>query len=133
MWVRVCAPDRGGVGTPTAQQEIVMFKQQHNNNRQQLTRGLAIATTAAITALALGTGAGPAAARQDAGPNAGRLSAREPLTTSVPNSHGGGGLATNLAYQAYRSGERAAFGHVGESANEAFRSGERAAFGQTAR
>ena len=35
---------------------------------QQLTRGIALATTAALTALALGTGSGPAAARQDAGP-----------------------------------------------------------------
>ena len=107
-----------------------MFKQQQNQHRQQLTRGCALITAAVLTALALGTGAGPAAARQDAGPTAGRLSARELLATSVPNSDGGGGLATDLAYQAFRSGERAAFGQVGPSANEVFRSGERAAFGQ---
>ena len=107
-----------------------MFKQQQNPNRQQFTRGCALITTAVLTALALGTGAGPAAARQDAGATAGRPSARELLATSVPNSGAGGGLATDLAYQAFRSGERAAFGHVGDSANEAFRSGERATFDQ---
>lgn len=106
-----------------------MFKQQQNQHRQQFVRGCALMTTAVLTALALGTGAGPAAARQDAGPAAG-LSARELLATSVPNSDGGGGLATDLAYQAFRAGERAAFGQVGPSAHEAFRSGERAAFGQ---
>jgi hypothetical protein len=53
---------------PTAHQEIDMFQQQHDQNRQQLTRGLAVATTAVLTAIALGTSAGPAAARPDAGP-----------------------------------------------------------------
>ena len=38
----------------------------------------------------------------------------------------------DLAYQAFRSGERAAFGQVGESANEVFRAGERAFLGQNA-
>jgi hypothetical protein len=60
------------------------------------------------------------------------MSAKELLATSVPSSDGGGGLATDRAYQAFRSGERAAFGQVGESADEAFRSGERAALGQNA-
>ena len=50
-----------------------MFQQQHNQNRQQLTRGLAIATAAVLTALALGTSAGPAAARPDAGPTVARV------------------------------------------------------------
>ena len=50
-----------------------MFQHQHDQNRQQLTRGLAIATTAVLTALALGTGAGPAAARPDAGPTIARV------------------------------------------------------------
>lgn len=109
-----------------------MFKQQQNQHRQHLTRGCALITTGLLTALALGTGAGPAVAHQDAGPTASRLSARELLATSVPNSDGGGGLATDLAYQAFRSGERAAFGQVGESADEAFRSGERASLGQNA-
>ena len=45
-----------------------MFQQQQNPQPRQLTRGLAIVTAAVLTALALGTGAGPAAARQDAGP-----------------------------------------------------------------
>ncbi len=45
-----------------------MFQQQNDHHRRQLTRGLAIATTAVLTALALGTGTGPAAARPDAGP-----------------------------------------------------------------
>ena len=107
-----------------------MFKQQQNPNRQQFTRGCALITTAVLTALALGTGAGSAAARQDAGPTGGHVSARELLATSVANSKDGGGLATDMAYQAFRSGERAAFGHVGPSANEAFRSGERGTFGQ---
>lgn len=44
-----------------------MFQQQHDQNRQQLTRGLALATTAVLTAIALGTSAGPASARPDAG------------------------------------------------------------------
>jgi hypothetical protein len=114
----------------TAHREIDMFNQQQNQHRQQLTRGCALIATAVLTALALGTGAGPAAARQDAGPTAGRLSARELLTSSVPDSDGGAGLATDLAYQAFRSGERVAFGHVGPSANEAFRSGERATLDQ---
>jgi hypothetical protein len=43
-----------------------MFQQQQNRQSQPCTRGLALATTAVLTALALG--AGPAAARQDAGP-----------------------------------------------------------------
>ena len=49
-----------------------MFQEKQNQNRQsrQLTRGIALATTAIITALALGTGAGPAAAGQDVGPAA---------------------------------------------------------------
>ena len=42
-----------------------MIQQQNDHHRRQLTRGLAIATTAVLTALALGTG--PAAARPDAG------------------------------------------------------------------
>ena len=46
-----------------------MFQQ----HRHHLTRGVALATTAALTALALGTGAGPAAARPDAGPPAPRV------------------------------------------------------------
>ncbi|HVQ17469.1 MAG TPA: hypothetical protein VMT27_00375 [Actinomycetes bacterium] len=110
-----------------------MFTHQQNQHRPQLTRECALISTAVLTALALGIGAGSAAARQDGGPTAGRLSARGLLATSVPNSDGGGGLATNLAYQAFRSGERAAFGHVGVSVSDAFRSGERATFGQTAR
>ena len=130
-----CGGDRPGRRVEESEhtathQEIDMFKQQQNEHRQQLTLGCALMTTAVLAALALGTGAGPAAARQDAEPTAGRLSARELLATSVPNSDGDGGLATDLAYQAFRSGERAAFGRVGDSANEAFRSGERATFGQ---
>ena len=35
-------------------------------------------------------------------------------------------LATDRAYQAFRSGERAAYGSVGLSPDELFRSGERA-------
>jgi hypothetical protein len=58
---------------PTAHQEIDMFQQLHHQSRQQLTRGLAIATTAALTALALGTAAGPAAARPDPGPTVSRV------------------------------------------------------------
>ena len=50
-----------------------MFQQQHDQNRQQLTRGIAIATTAVLAALALGTGAGPAAARPDVGPAVARV------------------------------------------------------------
>ena len=49
-----------------------MFQQQ-NAQREQLTRGIALATTAVLTALTLCTGAGPAAARQDAGPTATRV------------------------------------------------------------
>lgn len=46
-----------------------MFQhQQQNPQRRQLTRGSALAATAVFTALALGTGAGPATAREDAGP-----------------------------------------------------------------
>jgi hypothetical protein len=109
-----------------------MFKWQQYQHRRQLIPGRALVTAAALTALVLSTGAGPAAARQDPGPIAGRTSAMELLATAVPSSDGGGGLATDLAYQAFRSGERAAFGQVGESADEAFRSGERAALRQNA-
>ena len=49
-----------------------MFQQQ-NPQRQQLTRGIVLVTTAVLTALALGTGAGPAAARQDVGPTVARV------------------------------------------------------------
>lgn len=42
-------------------------RQQQNPQRRRLTRGITLGT-AALTALALGTGAGPAAARQDLGP-----------------------------------------------------------------
>ncbi len=45
--------------------------QQQNPQRQQLTRGIALAATALLTALALG--AGPAAARQDGGPAVARV------------------------------------------------------------
>ena len=65
MWVRVRAPDRGGVGTPHSHKEIVMFQQQEN--RQHFARGL-ISTGVALLTLILGTGAMPAAARQDPGP-----------------------------------------------------------------
>ena len=46
-----------------------MYQQQkHNRQRRQPTRrGIALVTTALVTAVALGTGAGPANARQDAG------------------------------------------------------------------
>ena len=54
-----------------------MFQQKHNQHRQSrpLARGIALATTAIITTVALGTGAGvgPAAARQDGGPAAARV------------------------------------------------------------
>jgi hypothetical protein len=68
MWPRVFPPDRGGVGTPTA----------HTGDRHvpapaAHTRGTALLATAAVTAIALGTGAGPAAARPDAGPTAARI------------------------------------------------------------
>jgi len=43
-----------------------MFQQQQHG--QQLTRGLALTTTAFLAAVALGTGAGPATARTDPGP-----------------------------------------------------------------
>lgn len=109
-----------------------MFKWQQNQHRHHLIPGCALVTAAILTALALSTGAGPAAARQDPGPIAGRIPAKELLATSVPSSDGGGALATDVAYQAFRSGERAAFGQVGESADEAFRSGERASLGQNA-
>jgi hypothetical protein len=56
--------------TPTAHQEIDMFQQQQNPQRPQFTRGIALATTAVLTAVALVTAAGPAAARQDIGPAA---------------------------------------------------------------
>ena len=45
-----------------------MFQQQQNQPRHQLTRGVALTTLAILPVLALGPGAGPAAARQDAGP-----------------------------------------------------------------
>jgi hypothetical protein len=41
--------------------------------RQQLRRGITLVSTAIFLALAVGTGAGPAAARQDAGPAAARV------------------------------------------------------------
>jgi hypothetical protein len=47
-----------------------MFQQQQNPQRQQFTRGVALATTAVLSALVLGTGAVPAAARLDPGPAA---------------------------------------------------------------
>ena len=47
-----------------------MFQQQ-NPQRQPLTRGIVLATTAVLTALALG--AGPAAARPDVGPAVARV------------------------------------------------------------
>jgi hypothetical protein len=51
-----------------------MFQdQQQNQWRRQLTRVTTLAVAAALTALALGTGAGPAAARQDAGPATARV------------------------------------------------------------
>ena len=52
-----------------------MFQQQQQKGRpnRPLTRGIALTTTAILTALALGTGAWPAAARQDAGPDAQRV------------------------------------------------------------
>ncbi len=49
-----------------------MFQRQHDSQRRQLTRGLACATTAILTTLALGSGIEPSAARQDAGPTATR-------------------------------------------------------------
>ena len=109
-----------------------MFEWQQNQHRQRLIPGCALVTTAVLTALALVTSGGPAAARQDPGPIVGPMPAKELLATSMPSSDGGSGLETDLAYQAFRSGERAAFGQVGESANEAFRSGERAPLGQKA-
>ena len=48
-----------------------MFQHQPNQHRQQLTRGLALTTTAALVAVALG--AGPAAARPEAGPHVTRV------------------------------------------------------------
>jgi hypothetical protein len=50
-----------------------MFQHQHIRQRQQLTRVIALAATTALTALALGTAAGPAAARQDPGPAAAQV------------------------------------------------------------
>jgi len=49
-----------------------MFQQQTTHHRQ-FTRGIALGATAVLTALALGTGAAPAAARQDAGPAPARV------------------------------------------------------------
>ena len=109
-----------------------MFKWQQNQHRRHLMSGCALVTAAVLTTLALGTGVGPAAARQDPGPIASPMPAKELLATSVPSSDGGVAFATDVAYQAFRSGERAAFGQIGESADEAFRSGERASLGQNA-
>lgn len=50
-----------------------MFQEQQNLQPRRLTRGLALATAAGLTALALGTGAVPAAARPDAGPTIARV------------------------------------------------------------
>lgn len=52
-----------------------MFQQQQQNRQSRQLTGIALATTAILTALALavGTGAGPAAARQDAGSAAARV------------------------------------------------------------
>lgn len=51
-----------------------MFQdQQHHPQRRHLTRGLTLAVATALTALALGTGAGPAGATQDAGPAVARV------------------------------------------------------------
>ena len=51
-----------------------MFQQQQKGRQsRKLTRGIALATTAVLTALTLSTGAGPAAARQDAGPAVARV------------------------------------------------------------
>lgn len=50
-----------------------MSQQQPNHQHRQLTRSIALSTTVIITALTLGTGAGPAAARQDAGSAAARV------------------------------------------------------------
>ena len=51
-----------------------MFQQQQQNQPgHQLTRGIALTTMAILTALALGTGAAPAAARPDAGPAVARV------------------------------------------------------------
>jgi uncharacterized membrane protein len=49
-----------------------MFQQRKDQHRGPLTRGLAITTAAVLTAIALGAGAGPAAARPDAGPDIAR-------------------------------------------------------------
>ena len=67
-----------------------MFQQQQNQHRQQLTRGLALTTTAILTALALGTGAGPAAARQDPG------------SAAAPVSRPGGCLLERIGTQYVR-------------------------------
>jgi hypothetical protein len=56
-----------GRNTPQPIQEIDMFQHQQQHRRQP-TRGITLVVAAALTALTLGTGAGPAAARQDAGP-----------------------------------------------------------------
>ncbi|HET7822818.1 MAG TPA: hypothetical protein VFL10_14960 [Ornithinibacter sp.] len=44
-----------------------MFQQHHDQKRHQPVSGLAVASTALITLIAVGTGAVPAAARPDAG------------------------------------------------------------------
>lgn len=69
----------------------------------------------------------PFAGAQPAPGSASNPSGRESFATSVRSTGGAGGLATDVAYQTFRSGERAAYGEVGASANESFRSGERAA------
>ena len=50
-----------------------MFQQQQQHRQSRQLTGIALATTAILTALAVGTGAGPAAARQDAGSAAARV------------------------------------------------------------
>ncbi len=48
-----------------------MFQQRQNQPRNKFSRGLALTTTATLVAVALG--AGPAAARPDAGPHVTRI------------------------------------------------------------
>ena len=50
-----------------------MFQHQNTPQHQQRTWRVAVLATATLTALALGTGAAPAAARPDAGPIAARV------------------------------------------------------------
>jgi hypothetical protein len=68
-----------------------MFQHQQHAQPQQLTRGIVLAATAALTAVTLGTGAGPAAARQDAGPTVTRVV-----------GHAGGCLLTRVGTQYVR-------------------------------